>query len=84
MNNKVRNVIIFLVIEALYGGFILYDTHKPQTGASPVIKVPKGTLILDTGMDQVTTNQAILEGVKATDKEDGDITKKVFVQSMSS
>ena len=42
MNNKVRNGIIFLVIEALYGGFILYDTHKPQTGASPVIKVPKG------------------------------------------
>ena len=44
MNNKVRNGIIFLVIVALYGGFLLYDTHKPQTGSSPVIKVPKGTL----------------------------------------
>ena len=43
MNNKVRNGIIFLVIVALYGGFLLYDTHKPQTGSSPVIKVPKGT-----------------------------------------
>lgn len=40
MNNKVRNGIIFLVIVALYGGFLLYDTHKPQTGSSPVIKVP--------------------------------------------
>lgn len=83
MNNKVRNGIIFLVIVALYGGFLLYDTHKPQTGSSPVIKVPKGTLVLDTGMDQTATNQAILEGVKATDKEDGNITKKVFVQGMS-
>lgn len=83
MNNKVRNGIIFLVIVALYGGFLLYDTHKPQTGSSPVIKVPKGTLVLDTGMDQTTTNQAILKGVKATDKEDGNITKKVFVQGMS-
>ena len=83
MNNKVRNGIIFLVIVALYGGFLLYDTHKPQTGSSPVIKVPKGTLVLDTGMDQTATNQAILEGVKATDKEDGNITKKVFVQDMS-
>ena len=36
MNNKVRNGIIFLVIVALYGGFLLYDTHKPQTGSSPV------------------------------------------------
>ena len=62
MNNKVRNGIIFLVIVALYGGFLLYDTHKPQTGSSPVIKVPKGTLVLDTGMDQTATNQAILEG----------------------
>ena len=83
MNNKVRNGIIFLVIVALYGGFLLYDTHKPQTGSSPVIKVPKGTLVLDTGMDQTTTNEAILKGVKATDKEDGNITKKVFVQGMS-
>ena len=83
MNNKVRNGIIFLVIVALYGGFLLYDTHKPQTGSSPVIKVPKGTLVLDTGMDQTASNQAILEGVKATDKEDGNITKKVFVQGMS-
>ena len=83
MNNKVRNGIIFLVIVALYGGFLLYDTHKPQTGSSPVIKVPKGTLTLDTGMDQTATNQAILEGVEATDKEDGNITKKVFVQGMS-
>ena len=49
MNNKVRNGIIFLVIVALYGGFLLYDTHKPQTGSSPVIKVPKGTMVLDTG-----------------------------------
>ena len=64
MNNKVRNGIIFLVIVALYGGFLLYDTHKPQTGSSPVIKVPKGTLVLDTGMDQTATNQAILKGIK--------------------
>lgn len=83
MNNKVRNGIIFLVIVALYGGFLLYDTHKPQTGSSPVIKVPKGTLVLNTGMDQTATNQAILKGIKATDKEDGNITKKVFVQGMS-
>ncbi len=48
MNNKVRNGIIFLVIVALYGGFLLYDTHKPQTGSSPVIKVPKGTFRLLT------------------------------------
>ena len=85
MNNKVRNGIIFLVIAALYFGFIYYDNHKPQKGESPVIKVPTGTLKIKANADEkkTATNQAILEGVKATDKEDGNITKKVFVQDMS-
>ena len=83
MNNKVRNGIIFLMIVALYGGFLLYDTHKPQTGASPVVKVPKGTLMIDAGMDENSTTSAILDGVKASDKEDGNITKDVFIQGMS-
>lgn len=84
MNNKVRNGIIFLVIAALYFGFIYYDNHKPQTGESPVIKVPTGTLKIKANADEKKTTQALLKGIKATDKEDGDITKKVFVQSMSS
>lgn len=65
MNNKVRNGIIFLVIVALYGGFLLYDTHKPQTGSSPVIKVPKGTLVLDTGMDRDSYKSGYFRGCKS-------------------
>lgn len=84
MNKKVRNGIIFLVIVALYFGFIYYDGHKPQTGASPVIDVPAGILKIKASDNEKKTDRAILKGVKATDKEDGDITKKVFVQNMSS
>ena len=68
MNNKVRNGIIFLVIAALYFGFIYYDNHKPQTGESPVIKVPTGTLKIKANADEKKTTKALLKGIKATDK----------------
>lgn len=84
MNKKVRSGIIFLVIVALYFGFVYYDGHKPQDGASPVINVPSGVLKIKASDDEKKTDKAILKGVTATDKEDGDITKKVFVQNMSS
>ena len=79
MNNKVRNGIIFLVIAALYFGFIYYDNHKPQTGESPVIKVPTGTLKIKASADEKKTTKALLKGVKATDKEDGNITKNIKI-----
>lgn len=76
MNNKVRNGIIFLVIAALYFGFIYYDNHKPQTGESPVIKVPTGTLMIKANADEKKTTKALLRVLRPLIRKMGILLRK--------
>jgi hypothetical protein len=59
------------------GGVILYSVHKSMVtgGASPEIHFDKEEIEVQTG----TGDEALLEGVTATDPEDGDVTDSVMV-----
>ena len=74
--------IVMVVLTALsVGGVILYSVHKNMAtgGASPEIHFAKDQIDVETGSGE----EALLEGVTATDKEDGDVTDSVMVESIS-
>ena len=74
--------IVMLFLTALsVGGVILYSVHKSMMtgGASPEIHFDKEQIEVQTG----TGDEALLEGVTATDPEDGDVTDSVMVEGVS-
>lgn len=71
--------LILIVILVLYGFFVVYDMHSKENGSLPVIEVPEEELVLSVSH----TEPDLLKGVRATDKEDGDISSKVFVENIS-
>lgn len=71
--------LILIVILALYGIFVVYDMRSDAEGSLPVIEAPENELVLSVNH----TEPDLLKGIKATDKEDGDISSKVFVESIS-
>lgn len=74
--------IVMLLLTALsVGGVILYSVHKEMAsgGRAPEISFSKEEIEVETNAD----DQALLEGVTASDKEDGDITKSLMVEHVS-
>ena len=74
--------IIMVLLTALsVGGVILYSVHKTMAtgGASPEIHFDQEELEVSTG----TGDAELLKGVTATDKEDGDVTDSLMVESIS-
>ncbi len=74
--------IVMLLLTALsVGGVILYSVHKTMAtgGASPEIHFDQEEIDVQTG----TGDEALLEGVTATDQEDGDVTDSVMVEGIS-
>ncbi len=63
------------------GGVMLYSVHKAMVtgGASPEIHFDKDEIEVQTG----TGDEALLEGVTATDAEDGDVTDSIMVEGVS-
>ena len=63
------------------GGVILYSVHKTMAtgGEAPEIHFASEQIDVKTG----TGDEALLEGVTATDKEDGDVTDSIMVESVS-
>ena len=63
------------------GGVIIYSVHKRVAtgGASPEIHFAQEKIDVQTGTD----DEALLEGVTATDPEDGDVTDSIMVESIS-
>lgn len=74
--------IIMLVLTALsVGGVILYSVHKEMAsgGRAPEISFAQEEIEVETNAD----DQTLLEGVTATDKEDGDLTDSLMVEHVS-
>ncbi len=74
--------IVMLLLTALsVGGVILYSVHKEMTsgGRSPEISFAQEEIEVETNADDF----ALLEGVTASDKEDGDITDSLMVEHVS-
>lgn len=78
MKNKFF-VLILSVIVIGYASFLVFTAKAPATLNSPTISVPDGVLevsVKDSG-------NKLLEGMHAKDVEDGDISSKIKIESMS-
>ena len=79
-NNKNRKFIIIVVmLLVFYGGFVAINEHQANVGSAPQLSVPKDMITISVKNQEET----LLKGVSAMDKEDGDLTHKVFIETMS-
>lgn len=76
-NIKFVSIVILLCL--VYGGFLTYNKMRLNKGEAPRLSV-KQDLIEMSVKDK---EAKLLRGVRAQDKEDGDLTKDIFIQSMS-
>ena len=63
----------------LYGGFLLYDRLSTRLSTGPELTVPEEAVQVSVK----DPNAALLAGVTAKDAQDGDLTGRVFVESLS-
>ncbi len=77
---KYISILLVIVMMVAYGIYTYRVDHKPITGHAPTITVPDGVLKVKTS----AKDKALLKGVKATDAEDGNLTKKLYIESLSS
>lgn len=74
--------IIMLLLTALsVGGVILYSVHKDLVngGLAPEIHFDQEEIEVETGADETV----LLQGVTASDSEDGDVTDSIMVEHIS-
>lgn len=74
--------VIMLFLTALsVGGVILYSVHKTMAtgGAAPEIHFAQEEIAIKTSTD----DSVLLQGVTATDQEDGDVTESIMVEGVS-
>ena len=72
--------IVFGLFCLIYIGFIGYSMISTKIGNAPELTLPQTVLSVDVKAD----DHQLLQDIKAVDKEDGDLTDKVFIESISS
>ncbi len=70
-------IVIFLIVD--YVVFIFVWDSRQVTGSAPSISVPDSVLKLSVEDDE----EDMLEGISASDTEDGSLTDKVYIESIS-
>ena len=70
---------MWILVIGLYVGFRYYEQRDIDKGSIPKITVPEKVLKLSVKDSEST----ILEGVKAYDEEDGDLTSSIHLESFS-
>lgn len=68
-----------VILCIIYIVFLIVVDKKESTGSSPIFDIPSSTLTASVNDDE----SKLLEGIKVTDNEDGDLSSKVFVESIS-
>ena len=79
MKKNIRFILVFILLIGLYAAFLFWADRTEGTGELPVITVPDTVLEVSVS----ATDEDLLEGVTASDVEDGDLTSRVFVESIS-
>ncbi|MCD8027338.1 MAG: hypothetical protein LUF02_01445 [Erysipelotrichaceae bacterium] len=77
-----KNIGFFLLVICLvvgYGAFIFLWDLSQVSGTAPTISAPTSVLELSVEDDE----EDMLEGVSATDDEDGSLTDRVYIESIS-
>lgn len=76
---KVQLLFFMSILCILYAIFIFVVEFDFAKGGVPVLELPEEVLTLSIEDDE----KALLKGAKAYDKEDGDLTSKIFIKEMS-
>lgn len=76
---KSRFITIVCICLVAYGSFRYMDQKDVDTGQSPVFHIPESTLKVSVKAKE----KDLLAGIVVTDYEDGDISGKAFVESIS-
>lgn len=79
MKKWVKFLISIVLLSVIYFGFLLIVDRKQSTGNAPTFQVPASILTASVHDDETK----IIEGIKVTDQEDGDLSSQIFVESMS-
>lgn len=79
MKKGIKFVLGVVVIVGVYIAFLFWQDAKQKTGHMPTIEAP--TDVLEVSVEDKDT--VLLEGVTASDEEDGDLTSEVYVESLS-
>ncbi len=79
MKRNIRFFILVIILVVAYGGFIVFWENNQVVGASPVITVPSTVLTLSVEDDE----EELLKNITASDEEDGSLTDKVYIESIS-
>lgn len=80
MNKQRKYFFMVLFLLIIYGAFLFIDRKLQHHGQSPTIEVSSSVLRISVKDKE----SVLLNNVKATDKEDGDLTSEVYIESISS
>ena len=80
MNRQIISIVltVFFIISVLFSGYLIYE-HKITHDEMPRIICEYENIEASVN----TTDEELLKGVTAIDKEDGDITSSLVVESIS-
>lgn len=80
--NKFCKIICIILVAGIFAGFgyYYYQSNRPSHSDKPVITLNKDA---KNKVSVKTTEQDLLKDITATDKEDGDVTSSVIIESMS-
>lgn len=78
---KLKNIFWFGGVICLIGGYLFFLNyyHHIDTGEAPSITFNQQRIEISVKSPQ----SALLDGVKAIDKEDGDLSQEIFIESIS-
>ncbi len=76
---KIKAICLMTAACCLYGGFLMHEKKEAYKGEPPKIQAPETVEKISVR----TPVESLLKNVTATDKEDGDLTNQVFVESIS-
>ena len=79
MKKNYKYFILGILLIIGYGGFIFIQERDDKVGHDPQITVPSTPLTVSVTSEE----SALLQDVKASDEEDGDLTAQVFIESIS-
>lgn len=79
MSKHLKWSALVLVLIVLYGIFIFWTGRKQDHGTAPEISAPESVLTISVN-DGI---ELLLQDVAASDKEDGDLTSQVYIESIS-
>lgn len=80
MIKKINGIAILFILCILYFAFLIITGMTSGNGEVPVLTVPTQKIEISVKDKE----SVLLQGVKCKDEEDGDISNKVFIESISS